>query len=326
MGARDLDFLDSYSQTVTRVAEQVGPSVAAVQVLDLHDKPAGSGSGFLFTADGYLLTNSHVVRAGRAQRPHASRRFPASFSDGRRFLARWVGDDPHTDLALLQVDGLSQGALVPAALGRSADVRRGEIAVAIGNPLGFEHTVTAGIVSALGRSMRASTGRLIPDVIQTDAALNPGNSGGPLLNARGEVIGVNTAIIAQAQAICFAVAVDIAALVIPELLRHGRVRRGYLGVGGSTMVLDRRIVVSLGLQQTQAVHVLSVEAGSPADLAGLRHGDLLLGMDGQEIASVDALYQALRPERVGRDCVLKVLRPGGTQALYLTVRPLEASS
>jgi S1-C subfamily serine protease len=325
MGARDLDFLDSYSQTVTRVAEQVGPSVAAVQVLDLHDKPAGSGSGFLFTADGYLLTNSHVVRAGRAQRPHASRRFPASFSDGRRFLARWVGDDPHTDLALLQVDGLSQGALVPAALGRSADVRRGEIAVAIGNPLGFEHTVTAGIVSALGRSMRASTGRLIPDVIQTDAALNPGNSGGPLLNARGEVIGVNTAIIAQAQAICFAVAVDIAALVIPELLRHGRVRRGYLGVGGSTMVLDRRIVVSLGLQQKQAVRVQSVEAGSPAERGRVRAGDLLLGIDGQDIASVDALYQALSPERVGRDCVLKLLRPGSTQPLYLTVRPLEAT-
>lgn len=325
MGARDLDLLDSYSRTVTQVAEQVGPSVAAVQVLDRHDKPAGSGSGFLFTADGYLLTNSHVVRAGRAQRPDASRRFHASFSDGRRFVARWVGDDPHTDLALLQVDGLSQGALMPAALGRSADVRRGEIAVAIGNPLGFEHTVTAGIVSALGRSMRASTGRLIPDVIQTDAALNPGNSGGPLLNARGEVIGVNTAIIAQAQAICFAVAVDIATVVIPELLRHGRVRRGYLGVGGSTMVLDRRIVVSLGLQQTHAVHVLSVEAGSPADHAGLRPGDLLLGMDGQDIASVDALYQALRPERVGRDSVVKLLRPGGTQQLYLTVRPLEAS-
>jgi S1-C subfamily serine protease len=325
MGARDLDLLDVYSQTVTRVAEQVGPSVAAVQVLDRHGKPAGGGSGFLFTADGYLLTNSHVVRAGRPQRPDATRRFNASFSDGRRFVARWVGDDPHTDLALLQVDGLSQGALTPATLGRSAEVRRGEIAVAIGNPLGFEHTVTAGIVSALGRSMRASTGRLIPDVIQTDAALNPGNSGGPLLNSRGEVIGVNTAIIPQAQAICFAVAVDIATLVIPELLRHGRVRRGYLGLGGSTMVLDRRIVVSLGLQQSQAVHVQSVEAGSPAERGGVRAGDLLLGMDGQDIASVDALYQALSPERVARDCVLKLLRPGSTQPLYLTVRPLEAA-
>lgn len=322
MGARDLDLLDAYSRTVAQVADQVGPSVAAVQVLDREGRPAGSGSGFLFTADGYLLTNSHVVRAGRPTRPEPSRRFRASFSDGRQFDARWVGDDPHTDLALLQVDGLSQGALTPAVLGRSAEVKRGEIAVAIGNPLGFEHTVTAGIVSALGRSMRASTGRLIPDVIQTDAALNPGNSGGPLLNARGEVIGINTAIIPQAQAICFAVAVDIAAVVIPELLRHGRVRRGYLGVGGSTIVLDRRIVVSLGLAQAHAVHVLSVEADSPAERAGLRAGDLLLGMDGQPLESVDALYQALRPERVGKDCVLKLLRPGATQALYLAVRPL----
>lgn len=324
MGARDLDLLDAYSRTVAQVADQVGPSVAAVQVLDRQGKPAGSGSGFLFTADGYLLTNSHVVRAGRPARPEPSRRFRASFSDGRQFEARWVGDDPHTDLALLQVDGLSQGALTPATLGRSADVKRGEIAIAIGNPLGFEHTVTAGIVSALGRSMRASTGRLIPDVIQTDAALNPGNSGGPLLNARGEVIGVNTAIIPQAQAICFAVAVDIATLAIPQLLRHGRVRRGYLGLGGSTLVLDRRIVVSLALSQSGAVHVLSVEAGSPAERAGLRAGDLLLGIDGQAIESVDALYQALSPEKVGKDCVVKLLRPGAREAMYLTVRPLEA--
>lgn len=324
MGARDLDLLDAYSRTVAQVADQVGPSVAAVQVLDRQGKPAGSGSGFLFTADGYLLTNSHVVRAGKPARPEPSRRFRASFSDGRQFEARWVGDDPHTDLALLQVDGLSQGALTPATLGRSADVKRGEIAIAIGNPLGFEHTVTAGIVSALGRSMRASTGRLIPDVIQTDAALNPGNSGGPLLNARGEVIGVNTAIIPQAQAICFAVAVDIATLAIPQLLRHGRVRRGYLGLGGSTLVLDRRIVVSLALAQSGAVHVLSVEAGSPAERAGLKAGDLLLGIDGQAIESVDALYQALSPEKVGKDCVVKLLRPGAREAMYLTVRPLEA--
>jgi S1-C subfamily serine protease len=325
MGARDLDLLDAYSQTVTQVADRVGPSVAAVQVLDVHGKPAGSGSGFLFAADGYLLTNSHVVRAGRPGRPEAARRFHASFSDGRRFDARWVGDDPHTDLAVLQVDGLSQGALTPAPLGRSAEVRRGEIAVAIGNPLGFEHTVTAGIVSALGRSMRASTGRLIPDVIQTDAALNPGNSGGPLLNSRGEVIGVNTAIIPQAQAICFAVAVDIASLVIPQLLRHGRMRRGYLGLGGSTMALDRRIVVPLGLRQSGAVHILSLEPGSPAERAGIRVGDVLLGLDGQPIESVDGLYQALQPQRVGRDCVAKILRPGRAEPLYLTVRPVEVA-
>ena len=325
MGARDLDLLDAYSRSVSHVAERLGPSVAAVQLRDRRGQPAGSGSGFLFTSDGYLLTNSHVVRGGRPQRPDASAVFHASFSDGRHFAARWVGDDPHTDLAVLQVDGLSQGALTPAPLGRSAEVRRGEIAIAIGNPLGFEHTVTAGIVSALGRSMRASTGRMIPDVIQTDAALNPGNSGGPLLNSRGEVIGINTAIIPQAQSICFAVAVDIASVLIPQLLRHGRVRRGWLGVGGSTMALDRRIIVPLGLQQSSAVRVATVEPGSPAEQAGLRPGDLLLGMDGQDIASVDALYQALHPERVGRDCMLKILRPGSATPLYLKARPVEAA-
>jgi S1-C subfamily serine protease len=174
--------------------------------------------------------------------------------------------------------------------------------------------------------MRASTGRMIPDVIQTDAALNPGNSGGPLLDSRGEVIGVNTAIIAQAQSICFAVAIDIAAVVIPQLLRHGRMRRGWLGMGGSTMALDRRIIVPLGLQQSHAVRVTSVEGGSPADQAGLRPGDLLLGIDGQDIASVDALYQALQPERVGKDCMLKVLRPGSSTPLYLRARPVEAAA
>jgi S1-C subfamily serine protease len=325
MGARDLDLLDAYSKAVTQVAERVGPSVAAVQLHDRHGKLAGSGSGFVFTQDGYLLSNSHVVRAGGTRRPDASAAFHASFSDGRHFSARWVGDDPHTDLALLQVDAVSQGPLTPAPLGRSAQVRRGEIAIAIGNPLGFEHTVTAGIVSALGRSMRASTGRMIPDVIQTDAALNPGNSGGPLLNSRGEVIGVNTAIIPQAQSICFAVAVDIAGMVIPQLLRHGRMRRGWLGVGGSTIALDRRIVVPLGLQQSHAVRIASVEPGSPADQAGLRPGDLLLGVDGQDIPSVDALYQALNPERVGRDCMLKILRPGSAMPLYLRTRPVEAA-
>jgi S1-C subfamily serine protease len=325
MGSRDLDLLDTYSRTVGGVAERVGPSVAAVQVHDRAGRPIGNGSGFLFTADGYLLTNSHVVRAGRAKRPDRST-LHASFSDGRHFVARWVGDDPHTDLAVLQVDGLSQGALTPAVLGRSGEVRRGEIAIAIGNPLGFEHTVTAGIVSALGRSMRASSGRLIPDVIQTDAALNPGNSGGPLLDSRGEVIGVNTAIIPMAQAICFAVAIDIATAVIPELLRHGRVRRGYLGVAGSTTVLDRRVIVALGLKQSRAVRVLSVETGSPAKAAGLRSGDLLLGIEGQELPSVDALYQALTTDRVASDCMMKVLRPGQAAPLYIAVRPVEAEA
>lgn len=326
MGSRDAPLLDAYSRTVSDVVDQVGPSVAAIRVHDARGRPAGSGSGFLFTQDGYLLTNSHVVRAG-GRLPAAGLKRVASFGDGREFDARWVGDDPDTDLALLQVDGLSRGALVSAPLGRSAEVRRGEIAIAIGNPLGFEHTVTAGIVSALGRSMRASTGRLIPDVIQTDAPLNPGNSGGPLLNSRGQVIGVNTAIISGAQSICFAVAIDIADWVIPQLLRQGRVRRGYLGVGGSTVTLDRRLVVAWSLGQDAGVRVSSVEAGSPAALARLQVGDTILGIDGITITSIDGLHQALGSERVGRDVVLKVLRAGGSAApLYVTVRPVEARS
>ncbi|HJW12155.1 MAG TPA: trypsin-like peptidase domain-containing protein, partial [Albitalea sp.] len=212
MGGPDAFLLDAYSRTVSDVVERVGPAVAAVQV-----GGQGGGSGFLFTPDGYLLTNSHVARAGKGRREYS-----VSLADAREFNARWVGDDPDTDLAVLHIDGLSQGALTHVALGSSVGLRRGEIAIAIGNPLGFEHTVTAGIVSALGRSMRTSTGRLIPNVIQTDAALNPGNSGGPLLNGRGEVIGVNTAIIRGAQSICFAVARDIATWVIPKLLQHGR--------------------------------------------------------------------------------------------------------
>jgi S1-C subfamily serine protease len=323
MGSRDAPLLDAYSLTVSDVVDRVGPSVAAVRVK--AGRRGGAGSGFLFTPDGYVLTNSHVVRAGRAARPEASAQLVASFADAREFTARWVGDDPDTDLAVLQIDGMSRGALTHANLGRSADVRRGEIAIAIGNPFGFEHTVTAGIVSALGRSMRASTGRLIPDVIQTDAPLNPGNSGGPLLNSRGEVIGVNTAIIPGAQSICFAVAIDIAAWVIPQLLRHGRVRRGYLGVAGSTVELDRRVVLAYSLEQSKAVRITLVESGSPAELARLQVGDLVVGLDGIRITSVDQLYQALGSERVGRDSLLKVLRVGEKSGpLYVTVRPTEA--
>jgi S1-C subfamily serine protease len=329
VGANDAFLLDSYSQTVSNVVERVGPAVAAVRVAlpgsagGRGGQRSGAGSGFLFTPDGYLLTNSHVVRAGRPQRS-ADAQLNASFIDGREFTAWWVGDDPDTDLAVLQIDGVSRGALAHAVLGQSGEVRRGEIAIAIGNPMGFEHTVTAGIVSALGRSMRASTGRLIPDVIQTDASLNPGNSGGPLLNSRGEVIGVNTAIIAGAQAICFAVAIDIAAWVIPQLIGHGQVRRGYLGVGGSTVALDRRIVVAYGLEQSAGVRLLSVESGSPADAAGLKPGDIVIGLDGVTVDTVDKLHQTLGVERVGRDCVMKVLRAGTAGPRYFAVRPVQA--
>jgi len=330
VGAPDDAFLlDAYSQTVSGVVEHAGPSVASVRVQGHatdRDAPLGGGSGFLFTPDGFLLTNSHVVRAGTLERTAAqARRYRVSLSDGREFEARWVGDDPDTDLAVLCIDGMSRGSLTPLALGRSALLKRGEIAIAIGNPLGFEHTVTAGIISALGRSMRAATGRLIPDVIQTDTALNPGNSGGPLLNARGEVVGVNTAIIRGAQSISFAVAIDIAGWVIPQLLQHGRVRRGYLGVGGMTVALDRRIVLGFGLTQGRAVRVSAVEADSPAARGGLREGDFIVGIDGLDIDSMDRLHQTLDASRVHKDCVLKVLRgQSGGQALYLTVRPTES--
>jgi S1-C subfamily serine protease len=328
MGATDAFLLDDYSRTVSGVVERAGPSVASVNVRGHardRDAAIAGGSGFLFTPDGYLLSNSHVVRAGAAERPsdHA-RRHQVALSDGREFQARLVGDDPDTDLAVLCIDGMSQGPLMPLPLGRSAQLKRGEIAIAIGNPLGFEHTVTAGIVSALGRSMRSGTGRLIPDVIQTDAALNPGNSGGPLLNSRGEVIGVNTAIIRGAQSISFAVAIDIASWVIPQLLQHGRVRRGYLGVGGMTVALDRRIALAFGLAQTHAVRVNAVERDSPGALAGLHEGDLIVGLDGVTIDSVDRLHQTLDASRVHRDCVLKVLRGNASgQPLFLMVRPSE---
>lgn len=330
LGANDGFLLDAYSQTVASVVERAGPSVAAVQVKGNaadRDAPLGNGSGFLFTPDGYLLSNSHVVRAGTQARPGAGKRYLASLSDGREFEARWVGDDPDTDLAVLCIDGMSRGSLAALPMGSSALVRRGEIAIAIGNPLGFEHTVTAGIVSALGRSMRSGTGRLIPDVIQTDAALNPGNSGGPLLNSRGEVIGVNTAIIRGAQSISFAVSIDIAQWVIPQLLQHGRVRRGYLGVGGTTSMIDRRIVIAFGLLQSHAVRVSSVEAGSPAERAGLRANDWIIGLDGLPVESVDRLHQMLDASRVNRDCVFKVLRGNARGApMYFTVRPSEQTS
>ena len=327
MGATDAFLLDAYSQTVSEVVERVGPSVTAVQVGAAGDAAAGGGSGFLFTPDGYLLTNSHVVRAGRPTLPEPRPAYRVSLADGRDYQARWVGDDPDTDIAVLHIDGLSQGRLAHAPLGASAGLRRGEIAIAIGNPLGFEHTVTSGIVSALGRSMRASTGRLIPDVIQTDAALNPGNSGGPLLNARGEVIGVNTAIIRGANSICFAVAIDIAKWVIPQLLQHGRVRRGHLGLGGSTVPLHRRVVLAYGLTQHSGVRVLQIEPGSAAERAGLHEGDVIIGLDGVDIDSIDRLHQTLDASRIQRDCALKILR--GTlspQPMYFNLTPTERSS
>ena len=324
MGANDSLLLDAYSQTVSAVVERAGASVAAVRIAG-QDSALGSGSGFVFTADGYLLTNSHVVRAGRNPGgPRPELRYEALLGDGTQSAAEWVGDDPDTDTALLRLVAAARTSLQPLELGSSSALKRGEIAIAIGNPLGFEHTATAGIVSALGRSMRASTGRLIPDVIQTDAALNPGNSGGPLLDSRGQVIGVNTAIIRGAQAISFAIAIDTVKWVIPQLLRHGRIRRGYLGLAGQTVAIDRRVVLHHGLAQSHGVRVVSLDAQSPAARAGLREGDLVLGIDGIAIDSVDALHRVLDESRIQRDCAVKFLRGHATpQPMFVSVRPSE---
>jgi S1-C subfamily serine protease len=320
----DAALLDHYSRTVSGVVDRVAPAVAAIRVQGARG-PLGAGSGFLFTPDGYLLTNSHVVRGGRRERPPAGTQFGAALGDGSEFSARWVGDDPDTDLAVLRVEGSSDKAGLPhVRLGSTRALKRGSIAIAIGNPLGFEHTVTAGIVSALGRSMRAGNGRLIPSVIQTDAALNPGNSGGPLLDARGAVIGVNTAIIRGAQALCFAVAIDLAEWVLPQLMQHGRVRRAYLGVGGSTVPLHRKLVLAFGLDAATGVRVESIERDSPAARAALQAGDVIVGLDGTPIDSVDRLHQALDAGRIGHDSMLKLLRGARSpQVLYLPVRPGE---
>ena len=324
MGATDAFLLDAYSLTVSQVVERIAPSVAAVKV-ETGGRTAGSGSGFIFTPDGYMLTNSHVVRSGQAARPRSdTTAFRVALGDGQEFGARWVGDDPDTDLAVLRVETGGAVGLPYAPLGSSSDLKRGEIAVAIGNPLGFEHTVTAGIVSALGRTMRTGSGRLISSVIQTDAALNPGNSGGPLLNSRGEVIGVNTAIIRGAQAICFAVGIDIAKWALPQLLQHGRVRRAHLGVGGNTAPVARKLAVAFELVQSTGVRLTSVEPGSPAALAGLRVDDLVVGLDGVVIDSIDRMHQTLDASRIQRDLVVKLFR--GTrmpQVMYLNVRPVE---
>jgi S1-C subfamily serine protease len=261
--------------------------------------------------DGLILTNSHV--AGKASR------IEVTTADGQHLSARVVGDDPDTDLALLRVD---EAVTLPAApLGDSKRLKRGQLVIAIGNPLGFESTVTTGVVSALGRSLRSRTGRLIDDVIQTDAALNPGNSGGPLVSSRGEVVGINTAIIMGAQGICFAVAANTASFVLGELVRHGRVRRAFIGIAAQQTALPRRLQRAAGLAQDGAVMVGTVEPDSAAARAGLMAGDILIGLDGQPITGADDLVRALTGEKIGHGVALDVLR--GTERLTLSVVPQE---
>lgn len=306
-------LLDAYSKAVVHAAEEVGPSVVNIEVRGSGGRRQGSGSGFIFTPDGFILTNSHVV--------HGAEKLEVILGDGRRPDAHVVGDDPDTDLAVVRVFAPH---LHPVRLGESKDVRVGQMAIAIGNPYGFQCTVTAGVVSALGRSFRANTGRLIDNIMQTDAALNPGNSGGPLVNSRGEVIGVNTAVILPAQGICFAIGIDTAKYVAAWLIKDGKIRRSYIGVGGQNVPLHRRLVRHYQLPSPSGVLAITVGNGSPAARAGLREGDLIVEFRGQPVPSIDALHKLLTGDQIGVESPLTVIR--GTERLVLVITPAESES
>ena len=300
----DEEVLDAYSHAVTSVVDAVGPAVVSVSLRH------GGGSGVLFTPDGYLLTNAHVV--GRA----ASVKI--GLPDGSTHEGNVVGTDPATDLAVVHIDG----AHLPAAeLGTSSKLRVGQLVVAIGNPLGFSFTVSAGVVSALGRTLRAQDGRLMDAIIQSDVALNPGNSGGPLVDSQARVVGINTAVILGAQGLSFSVPVDTARWVLAELMQHGRVRRGVLGLAAQTRPIDRRLARQLGLSQKTGVELMEVLPDKPAVRAGLRAGDILLSLDGTTVQTVDEVHRLLGASSIGRSMVSKVLR--GTSVLDLPVTPSE---
>jgi S1-C subfamily serine protease len=306
----DAALHDAYSRAVVHAASRVSPSVVRIEARG--ERGGGSGSGFLFTHDGFLLTNSHVVSGAKE--------LEASLSDGRRFDAQLIGDDPETDLAVLRLhDGK---AFAPPELGQSRGLVPGQLVVAIGNPYGFQFTLTAGVISAVGRSLRSQSGRLIDGVIQTDAALNPGNSGGPLVDSAGRVIGVNTAIIRGAQNLCFAIPVDTAEFVARRLIAEGRIRRGRLGVGGQTVPLARKLVRFYGLSREAGLLVVVVEPGSPAARAGVREGDLVVSFAGQPVDGADALQKLLAEKPAGERLPVEVLR--GARLLTLWAVP-EAS-
>jgi len=300
--------LDAYSQVVTRAAEAVGPAVVNIEVRHRGRRQraeqqeqgggmTGSGSGFVFAPDGFILTNSHVV--------HGAEHIEATFADGRQLQASMVGDDPETDLAVVRV---AANGLASARFGDSKSLRPGQLVVAIGNPYGFQFTVTAGVVSALGRSLRSRSGRLIDNIIQTDAALNPGNSGGPLVSSRGEVVGVNTAMILPAQGLCFAIASSTAEFVAARLIKDGRVRRAYLGVAGQNVPLARHLVRFHNLLTNGGVLVVSVEDNSPASKAGLQPGDVMIEFASEPLTTVDDLHRLLTESRVGARLPLVVIR------------------
>ncbi|MGH2568054.1 MAG: S1C family serine protease [Bacteroidota bacterium] len=328
----DVALLDAYSQAVVRAVEKVRPSVVNVEVQHTvpesrrhprqrgeprRDNSGGSGSGFVFTPDGFILTNSHVV--------HGASKLDVTLADGRKFDAQLVGDDPHTDLAVLRIlsgNGVSVSDLVPASFGDSQAIRAGQLVIALGSPYGFQATVTTGVVSALGRSLRSRSGRLMDNVIQTDAALNPGNSGGPLVTARGEVIGVNTAIILPAQGICFAIASNTARHIAGLLIKNGRVRRSFIGVGGQNVPIPRRVVRFHHLDVESSVRVISVEPNSPAQRAGLLNGDIITAYNAQSVRGIDDLHKLLTEEQIGKEVTMTVLR--WTEKKELRVIPAEA--
>jgi len=316
------DLMDAYSRAVIAAAEKVSPSVVYIEVQQpirsrrrnsprMPPETRGSGSGFIFTPDGFILTNSHVV--------HSARKIEVTVADGHKHQADLIGDDPDTDLAVIRINAPN---LAPAHLGDAQKIRVGQLVVAIGNPYGFQYSVTAGVVSALGRSLRAQSGRLMDDVIQTDAALNPGNSGGPLVNSRGEVIGVNTAMILPAQGICFATSIDTAKFVASRLIRDGKVSRSYIGLAGQNVPLPRRIVRYYNLAVESGILIVSFEANSPARTAGVCEGDIIVGFGDHPTAGIDDLHKLLTEERIGHKSSLVVIR--GTEKLSLEVVPEES--
>ena len=312
-------LLDEYSRTIVSAADRVGPAVVNIDIkqrLDSRRGPrevGGSGSGFVIAPDGFILTNSHVV--------HDANQIAVSLPDGREYPAQLVGDDPDTDLAVIRIDAPH---LAHVRLADSESLRVGQVVIAIGNPLGFQASVTAGVISALGRSMHAQSGRLIDNIIQTDAALNPGNSGGPLVNSAGEVIGVNTAMIRPAQGICFAIASNTAKFVAGWLIRDGKIRRSYIGVAGQNVPLHRRIVRFYNLPLETGVLVVSVEKDSPAQRAGLREGDLIIAFNEQPMGSIHELHKMLMGEQIGVEAKLLVIRH--TEKLVLAITPAESPS
>src|SRR3989449_3630162 len=320
----DDDVMDAYSRAVITAAEKVSPSVVYIEVEQrvsnrrpniprMPQETRGSGSGFIFTPDGFILTNSHVV--------HGAKKIEVTLADGHKHQADLIGDDPDTDLAVIRINAPN---LVPAQLGEAQRIRVGQLVIAIGNPYGFQYSVTAGVVSALGRSLRAQSGRLMDAVIQTDAALNPGNSGGPLVNARGEVIGVNTAMILPAQGISFATSIDTAKFVASRLMRDGKVSRSYIGLAGQNVPLPRRIVRYYNLAVESGILIVSFEPNSPARDAGVREGDIIIGFDEHPTAGIDDLHKLLTEDRIGDKSSLLIIR--NTDQLRIEVIPQDSQN